>query len=202
MDTSQTSIRDQILAAATPLFVQRGYDGISMREIAEACKLSKAGIYYHFIDKEDLFLALLTANLDHLTGLWSQSANARGNCRARITCFAHMLFEQMGSDERAMIRLANHEMSKLSPARRETFALHYKNTFLAPLALEFQAGIAAGEIKAHDPHLLVWVLLGMLYPFFSPTSETRQEGKADSAIHASKDAVNTVLEIFFDGADV
>ena len=31
-----------------------GYNGISMREIAEAVGVSKAGLYYHFKDKEDV----------------------------------------------------------------------------------------------------------------------------------------------------
>ena len=57
-------ITARIIEEATCLFVASGYRGISMREIAEAVGISKAGLYYHFRDKEDLFLAILTANLD------------------------------------------------------------------------------------------------------------------------------------------
>jgi AcrR family transcriptional regulator len=192
MDASQTSIRDQILIEAARLFVQRGYDGISMREIAEACLLSKAGIYYHFKDKEDLFIALLTANLDHLHVLWQRSSSAEGACRARITRFARSLFELMSSDERAVIRLANQEMGKLSPARRETFNIHYQSAFLLPLTAELEAGVASGEFKPRPPHLLTWILLGMLYPFLSPTSDTRPEARLE--------AVDTALAVFFEGA--
>ncbi|MCB0152930.1 MAG: helix-turn-helix transcriptional regulator, partial [Caldilineaceae bacterium] len=51
--------RAAILAAAQRLFVERGYRGISMREIAEAVGMTKAALYYHFRDKEQLFVALL-----------------------------------------------------------------------------------------------------------------------------------------------
>jgi len=56
-------VPQQILHEATRLFVDRGYHALSMREIAEAVGVSKAGLYYHFEDKEDLFLAILTNNL-------------------------------------------------------------------------------------------------------------------------------------------
>ena len=56
-------IPERIAEEATRLFVANGYHGVSMREIAEAVGISKAGLYYHFRDKEDLFIAILTANL-------------------------------------------------------------------------------------------------------------------------------------------
>jgi AcrR family transcriptional regulator len=55
-----SDITARIIEEATCLFVASGYCGISMREIAEAVGISKAGLYYHFRDKEDLFLAILT----------------------------------------------------------------------------------------------------------------------------------------------
>ena len=46
-----TEMLTRIVGEATCLFVVRGYRGISMREIAEAAGISKAGLYYHFKDK-------------------------------------------------------------------------------------------------------------------------------------------------------
>ncbi len=56
MSVENIDVRDRILLKALQFFVAHGYDGISMREIAEACGLSKAALYYHFRDKEALFL--------------------------------------------------------------------------------------------------------------------------------------------------
>ena len=53
----------QIITAAKPLMVDQGYRGLSMREIAEAVGVSKAALYYHFQDKEQLLLAILESNL-------------------------------------------------------------------------------------------------------------------------------------------
>lgn len=50
--------REQILDVALELFVERGYDNTSLREIAERMGFSKAALYYHFPSKDDILMAL------------------------------------------------------------------------------------------------------------------------------------------------
>lgn len=45
----------QILSESARLFAERGYDGTSMRDIAEACGISKSLLYHHFTDKDEIF---------------------------------------------------------------------------------------------------------------------------------------------------
>ncbi len=51
--------REKIKAAAQEVFVQRGYDGARMHEIADRAGANKAMIYYYFNSKETLFEAIL-----------------------------------------------------------------------------------------------------------------------------------------------
>jgi AcrR family transcriptional regulator len=50
--------RTRILDVALDLFVEKGFDGTSLREIAERLGLTKAAIYYHFASKDDILMAL------------------------------------------------------------------------------------------------------------------------------------------------
>jgi AcrR family transcriptional regulator len=50
--------RQRILDVALDLFTEHGYDGTSLREIADQLGISKAALYYYFQSKEDIFLAL------------------------------------------------------------------------------------------------------------------------------------------------
>lgn len=52
-----------ILAAASRLFVERGFEAVSMDAIAAKAGVSKATLYAHFENKEALFLRILT---DHV----------------------------------------------------------------------------------------------------------------------------------------
>ncbi len=52
------STRERILDVALDLFVAQGYDGTSLRQIAEQLGVTKAALYYHFESKEDILRAL------------------------------------------------------------------------------------------------------------------------------------------------
>ncbi|WP_346353274.1 TetR/AcrR family transcriptional regulator [Azotosporobacter soli] len=49
----------KILAAATLLFAQKGFSGVSVKEIAEAAGVNIASISYHFGGKEKLYVEVL-----------------------------------------------------------------------------------------------------------------------------------------------
>jgi AcrR family transcriptional regulator len=51
--------RERILEVARELFTEQGYDGTSLREIADRLGFTKAALYYHFQSKEEILLALL-----------------------------------------------------------------------------------------------------------------------------------------------
>ena len=55
-----------ILEAATTLFLQKGYAGTSMDEVASLAGVSKQTVYTHFSDKERLFSDLVLRNTDRV----------------------------------------------------------------------------------------------------------------------------------------
>lgn len=52
------STRDRILDVALDLFTTQGFDGTSLRQIAERLHITKAALYYHFESKDDILMAL------------------------------------------------------------------------------------------------------------------------------------------------
>jgi len=52
------STRERILDVALDLFIEQGFDGTSLRQIAERLGVTKAALYYHFESKDDILLAL------------------------------------------------------------------------------------------------------------------------------------------------
>jgi len=58
METQDTT-REKILIAARDVFVERGYDGARMHEIAARADVNKAMIYYYYNSKDALFESIL-----------------------------------------------------------------------------------------------------------------------------------------------
>lgn len=52
------STRDKAKRAALGLFARKGYEGTTMKEVADAVGIRKASLYAHFASKEDLFFAI------------------------------------------------------------------------------------------------------------------------------------------------
>jgi AcrR family transcriptional regulator len=55
---TKADTRERILDVALDLFTEQGFDGTSLREIAERLGVTKAALYYHFESKDDILLAL------------------------------------------------------------------------------------------------------------------------------------------------
>ena len=71
-DVAAATTRERILEAAQRRFIDQGYDGTSLREIADELGFTKAALYYHFQTKEQIFVALLQPADELIAGLFSR----------------------------------------------------------------------------------------------------------------------------------
>src|SRR5688500_7994170 len=71
-------LRQDILGAARKAFVREGFEGVSMRKLAEKIGCSHGNLYLHFKDKEALFDCLVQESFDEfLAGMRSLAADAK-----------------------------------------------------------------------------------------------------------------------------
>src|SRR5580698_10153129 len=56
--------RRRILETSARLLCERGYDATGIQEIAEACDLTKAGLYHYFESKEALLHEIMSYGMD------------------------------------------------------------------------------------------------------------------------------------------
>jgi len=64
------STKETILYQALTLFSDRGYEGVSMRDIASAVGIKAASLYNHFKSKEDIFNSII----DEMTKRYEEAA--------------------------------------------------------------------------------------------------------------------------------
>ncbi|UPW84774.1 TetR/AcrR family transcriptional regulator [Lysinibacillus sp. Ag94] len=58
--------KDIVLETATRLFIKEGYKNISMADVAKACNVTKATIYYYYPTKGDLYTSALLAMMEQI----------------------------------------------------------------------------------------------------------------------------------------
>lgn len=114
------SARQHILDCAKRLFAVRGFDGVSISDIAEDSGASKANIFHHFESKEKLYLAVIASVAERSP---PYPAPARPD-RSVVEFFQDMAVAEMreaGKDELG-VRLILQEVSSGNPQRSRVLA--------------------------------------------------------------------------------
>jgi AcrR family transcriptional regulator len=189
MEKEVENTQQKILNVSTEMFVERGYQSVSMREIAEACGLSKPGLYYYFTNKQDLFLAILDSQLEVLSQLIASIQAQAETAREKIRTFIVSVLTE-STHQSALIRLGTHEMTNLDDGIRKEFYQRYQDKFLSPLAGMIRTGIDSGEIRSIEPDQGVWALLGLVFPYLNRIGPSKDQVQATAAF---------IESVFFDG---
>jgi AcrR family transcriptional regulator len=153
--------RDAILDTSAKLFSQQGYKEVSIRDIAQACGMTNAALYYHFKNKEDLFLAMLERDHEQTLVALREAANGPGDLRAdlkhlvaqyaAITCERKQSFQTLWRDLRNVEDVRGHKL----------FA-EMRTSFMRPLEERLAQAQADGELRVGDTRFYARLLHGMI----------------------------------------
>lgn len=109
-ERERQELRQKILDAARELLVKRGFEAVTMREIAKRIEYSATALYKHFADKDTLVREL---------------------CREDFAALARVFVEQVASSGDPVERLARAGMVYLGFA--EHYPEHYRLMFMTEL---------------------------------------------------------------------
>lgn len=179
-------VHDRILDEATVLFERHGFHGVSMRQVAEAAGVSKAGLYYHVHDKERLFLGVLLRAIARIGDHVDEATAGGGRARAQVRRVLRAIVTRMRGSERIM-RLAEQDAVHLSEEARARMLAAYYARFVEPIRDVLRRGVERGELREVDVPEVTWLLLGQAFAGLSAPPE-----RADSLVDA-------MVEVFFDG---
>ncbi len=105
----------RVQETALVLFAERGYHGVSMRELAAAAGIRASSIYAHVSGKEDLLLQLLlVAHDEHRDGMRAAALDAAGGDPAEQLAAATRAHVRMHATYPMLATVANNELRSLS----------------------------------------------------------------------------------------
>jgi AcrR family transcriptional regulator len=179
--------KDLILYTALRLFSERGYDGVSMRDLATEVGIKAASIYNHFSSKEDIFNSLLlemqnryeqtvnTVNVPNGT-IQETAAQYVTISEEQLQQIAAGLFLYFAKDEfaapfRKMITAEQYRNSAAGDVFRHMFingALEYQTDL-------FQALIEQGGFIDADPEIIALHFYSPIFLLLISYDETQEE---------------------------
>ena len=153
--------RAALLAAASDMFLARGYEGTQMQAVALSAGASKETLYRYFPDKAALFAAVIRRIADRLG---TQAANLAGDrsVREALESFGTSFLQGLlRSDALALHRLALSEAERF-PELGRVFNETGPATVKRSLARYLEAETAIGSLRCVDPEHAASLLLGAL----------------------------------------
>ncbi len=189
-----TSRRHQeILETAAQLICRNGYEATSMQRIADACGLTKAGLYHHVQSKEHLLLEIMSYGMDSFDEqVLSRVAPIADPVQRLRECMQrHIQLVTRGRDKEITIIL--HEHATLTGASQAEINGR-KKRYVRFLESSFAEAVREGRIRRVDPTVAAFSFLGTvnwIYKWFQP------DGKV-----SGKRLATEMPDIFFGGLAV
>ncbi len=160
-----------ILQAARKRFLQWGYSGTSIAALADDLGATKAALYYHFPDKEALFLAVVSEYLQEVaTELAPLPAlfELSGRDQALESLGRTFLVRNVTNSQ--IQHLAFQESRHLSELGQIQLGQLYHDALVRPLSALLGQASARSWLRptAADEPQAIWVFLGLLNAFLHP----------------------------------
>jgi len=152
--------KDQVIKAAIDLFSTKGFNGTSIRAIANAMGMSISNIYHYFVNKEGLMLAILEQSskrlLDHLRQISEKEMEPLD--RFRLLIESHVRLSEVFRKESKIFFI---DEDHLSPEGNEK-NLQNQRDILNIYLKELKALKELGYLSSRNLMVLAFNILGVI----------------------------------------
>ncbi len=173
-----------ILETAARLICERGYEGTSMQEIAAACRMTKAGLYHHVQNKEQLLFDIMSYGMSAFEQQVLEQVRDLPDPVERLReCMRLNIHLVTGGCSKEVIIIL-HEHATLTGEAR-AFIDNRKKNYVRFLEDAFSEAVRAGRIRSVQPTVAAFSFLGMvlwIYKWFQPDGRLSAEQVSDEMV--------------------
>jgi len=166
--------RQALMQAGAELFSERGFDGVSIEELADRAGVNKALISYHFRGKRGLYVGILASAFariaERMMAIEAAAPTARDALHGMLRAFAAMRRER---PDFPLLFLREVLASGVEPA-----VLPHIVTLVGVSRRVAQRGVREGTFRHVDPVLFHMGLVGSLAFFFATEPARRRAAAA------------------------
>lgn len=185
--------RDTILEVAARLFSEKGYTGVSIRDIAQDCGMTNAALYYHFKNKDDLYLTVLRRNYEQVIGSLADFADADEDMRARLKQLV-LRYTEVMCEQRQSFQMMRRDIAHIDDARAGKLFAEMRSGFLRPIQELIESGQSNGQIVKGNAQFFARLLHGMIIALTF-------EGKLGRQTRVSTSDAETLVDVFLKGVE-
>ncbi len=195
-DKKDTDLK--LIAAAEKLFAERGFDGVSVRDITGAAGVNLGSLTYHFGTKEKLFAAIISKKSEPLVQMGRRIVNSRKTPPEKLSEMMEAYAMYILHDEPILKALFAEMLlggTRLPKSTNEMVML--RNRMFIEIVKQ---GIKQGYFRKIDLESAAWNFFGMMaaYILYEPLAG-KAGRKAPYPKPYVKRVVRAALDVFLTG---
>jgi len=189
-EEEQNRRRREIFGTAVHLFLEKGFNETSMREIAEAAGVGKSTLYDYFPTKDDILLSMVENELRDLTIKAEAIASQPIDTVEKFKQITFGYLEYLASNEDFYMKLSLEvqRLAQTSLARIQVQRHAYQNVICNVI----EAGIQEGRFRPTDSLLAARIFITALSP---AVYTTRPSGSREKMMAAAVDLLLNGLKV-------
>ena len=156
--------KQYILETAKKVFVEKGYKNVTMKDIVEACDISRGGLYLYFGSTEELLLAVLQQDADEIDDVFTESIAGEDSATDILTLFLKEQKKEL-LRKRNNLTMAVYEYAFENKEKKDQMLRRQFDAGVKVLEKLIESGIASGEFYCENPrgaaNNIMYVLEGM-----------------------------------------
>jgi AcrR family transcriptional regulator len=174
---ARKSKRTEILRSFTALVAERGYDEVSLRDVAESVEVSKGTILHHFRNKESLLEELHGDYMRRRLAEAHELLDSHPDPVDQLQLIVYQLMLAQRDDRAATVAFAR-EIVRFASEQVMVEVRSMRHEYSTMVSDVIRRGVAAGEFTDVDPSLAALQLFGMCnwsWTWFEPEGEWSAE---------------------------
>ena len=167
---------ERVMDTAEKLFARRGYNAVTLRDIATEIGIHHTTVYHHVPGgKEQLYIDVVERNLaHHREGLTGAIEGALPDIRSQLRAIADWLLSQPPMD---LVRLVYSDLPSIDQKQADRLSLNAFETMLVPIVTILRTAREQGVIEYEDLILAAGTFIGMIESLYAVPQRPEMKSK-------------------------
>ena len=141
-----------IRETARKVFIEKGYKNVTMKDVVEACEISRGGLYLYYGSTTELFLDVLQMESQDTDDTFAEAIENNASPAEILTLFLEAQKKELLRKEDTLA-VATYEFAfDQEKPDKENYLLHQFQEAVLVIEHLITEGVRAGEFSCEDPH--------------------------------------------------
>lgn len=165
MSDKSAQKKKYILEKARSVFMEKGFKDVTMKDVVEACEISRGGLYLYFPSTRELFLEVLKLEQLDADDVFSQSIPRRAGASDILALFLKEQKRELLGRKKSLTRASYEFFFENKIPGKDNFMRQQFDAAVQVIQRLIEEGVRTGEFYCEEPYKaasnIMYVLEGL-----------------------------------------